>query len=220
MKKIKDLLNASGKFDFPLGVELLKEFLPKHALIDYFLSCQENSFNTDLLRAELQKCLEEIPQRQLILEPEITSKQPIQTAVVGSSLTDPKRTQFENLPEELQRLYLTRNEIVRKADILKERIRSTQDKTERYNLGLAVLRHWSEIRTIWGKLDNYNNQVTEPKDNYPSLDALSLIELKALKQKSMVVRSKAKSKGNSQKFNYHDALIRHINERISNVQLR
>lgn len=219
MEKLDQILQ-SGKLDFPLGVELLKELAPKNTWIDYLSSAEGNSFNCDLLRAELLKLKKSLPEKPVLKEKEIDL--PKSTTALGNALTDAKskRISFEALPEELQKLYLRRNDLVRQADITKERIRGCQDKAERYNLGLAVLRMWSEVRSIWGKLDAFAAGVEHTSEDLPNLSGLTLTELKALKQKQFVLRSKAKAKANTSKFNYHDTLIRHINERISNVQLR
>lgn len=221
MEKLRDFLKRPGKFDFPLAVELLKEFDSKNSLFPYFSKAISNSFNDSKLRAELQKILSNSPKVPIATsafeQPEVVA--PIREISNALSTRVKPSLSFESLPEHLQKDYLRRNDLVRQADILKERIRNTSEKKERYNLGLKLLRTWNEIRCIWNKLDAHASGEDQKRDNSPELTNYSTEQLKALKQRHMVSRSKAKSKGNTTKFNYYEELIRHINERL-HVQIQ
>jgi hypothetical protein len=221
MEKLREFLKRPGKFDFPLAVELLKEFDSKNSLLSYFSAAISNSFNDAKLRAELLKVLSNTPK---VLIASVTVEESAVAAPIReisnalSSRVKPSIA-FESLPEHLQKDYLRRNDLVRQADILKERIRNTPEKKERYNLGLKLLRSWNEIRCIWNKLDAHTSGEDTERDNSIELANYSTEQLKALKQRHMVSRSKAKSKGNTDKFNYYEELIRHINERL-HVQIQ
>ena len=215
MQKLKEFLNAPGKMNYPLGLQLLEEVEPGNSLLTYLKSAPDNSFNSSMLRSTLFKlCQNNIAYKAKKIASD--ANKVAQSKPVSNSLSTPKlkRIVFEDLPENLQRDYLRRNDLVRQADIIKERIRQCPDQRERYNLGLSLLRTWADVRSIYTKLDNFMSPEPPKQDEGPDLTGYSLIELKALKQKAMVCRSKAKHKGNTTKYEYYEALIRHYNERI------
>lgn len=215
MKEIKSVLE--GQFDYSVAVELFKEYSNDSSMALYFASAPENSFNLKLLRKKLTELLSSAVSvsDDFVLE----EKKEELSLSVSPGLTEVKfnRVPYDSLPENLQREYLHRNDLVRQADILKEKIRGCPDKGERYNLGLKLLRMWSEIKVIHGLLDNFASG--NKKDSPPDFSKLTFLQLKDKLQKQMVLRSKAKSKVNTLKSNYHDELIRQIKEQI-NVQLQ
>lgn len=216
---LKEFLKDTSCFDFDLGLELLKEHQPSSLLIAYFEGAPKNSFNVDYLRSTLSKVLVSLSQAKVTSEKEQEVIKPIENH--SNALTKPKmpKINFAALSEELQGQYLRRNNLVRQADILKERARQCQDEKECYTLGRKILRTWNEIHTIHAKLDSFQSGKSIADKMMPDLSKQTLKELKAFKQRQMVLRSKAKSKENQIKFEYHDELIQHINKQI-HVQIQ
>ena len=203
MSKIQNWFDQRGTYI--QGVELLMEFAPSSPLTKYLQGTVENSFNLEKLKLQLKTILK--------AETPVEMPAEIIPISIGSALSAPKLEQpkFENLTEEGQQLRLMRNDLVRQADILKERLRHLPTREERRIAGIQVLNLWRDVHVLHLRIDSIGKP---PVATVEEIKPASMEELKKQLQKAYVNRSKAKDK-NPIRYSRYDAQVRSLQEQIA-----